>query len=137
MRLLLVEDDDVEAEAVIRSLKKSKFLNKVVHVEDGKAALDTLRGESGFDRLDRPHLVLVDLNMPRMSGLEMLEEMRRDPQLKDTVVFVLTTSESERDREQAYQYNIAGYIVKERAGVDFYNLVQLLDDYGLVVALPA
>ena len=87
-------------------------------------------------QVPRPYIILLDLNMPRMGGLEFLKEVRADPGLSDSVVFVLTTSDDDADRCQAYRQHIAGYCVKSRVGADFLELTGLLKAYWRVVELP-
>lgn len=135
--ILLVEDDDIDAEGVQRAFKRQKIANPIVRVKDGLEALSLLRGEEGVERLVTSSvIILLDINMPRMNGHEFLAEIRNDEKLKSSVVFVLTTSEAENDIYQAYQKNVAGYILKSRAGSDFANLVGLLDNYWRFVEMP-
>ena len=134
--ILLVDDDDVAAEAVERAFHRAKIANPIVRARDGVEALAMLRDKSVPPTVSRPHLILLDLKMPRMNGLTFLQELRNDPELKQTIVFVLTTSDSEKDRYDAYKHLIAGYIVKSRAGQDFMELIQLLDHYWRVVEFP-
>jgi len=137
LNLLLVEDDDVAAEAVIRGLKKHAMDCPVVPAEDGKAALQILRGNHSERRISKPYLVLLDLNMPRMNGFEFLEALRADPELRHTVVFVLTTSNAEADLTRAYEGNIAGYMVKSATGPKFSGLARFLAEYRGAVQLPS
>lgn len=134
--ILLIEDDKVDAEAMDRALKKAKIINPLVRVTDGLEALDLLRGTNDVDPLPRPYIILLDLNMPRMNGLEFLTEIRGDDHLKDSVVFVLTTSDADRDKVAAYEKQVAGYIVKSKAGEDFVKLISLLDHYWRIVEMP-
>lgn len=136
VNILIVEDDDVAAEAVVRSLRKNALDFSVTLARDGMEALEILRGERADLTIAKPYLILLDLNMPRMNGLEFLEEVRNDHALRDAVVFVLTTSNAESDRNRAYQMNIAGYMVKSRVGPQFIKLANLLDDYRNTVSLP-
>lgn len=129
--LLLVEDDDVDAMAVERSFAKCHIGNPLVRANDGLDALEKVR--SG--QVPRPFVVLLDLQMPRMNGLEFLEAVRQDPALADLVIFVLTTSKAEEDMTAAYQKQIAGYFVKEDRGRGFLNVIQLLDEYWNIVYL--
>jgi CheY-like chemotaxis protein len=133
--LLLVEDNEVDREALRRAFRAQHITVPVVEAYDGLEALAILRGEGG-DRLRRPHMVLLDLNMPRMNGIELLKEIRADPSLKDTVVFVLTTSRSEEDIAASYDECVAGYLVKGELGRDFTGLLELLAAYTRVVELP-
>lgn len=86
--------------------------------------------------MPRPNLILLDLNMPRMGGIEFLEELRTDPNLKDSVVFVLTTSDAEADRLAAYDHFVAGYMVKSKIGENFFQLADMLEGYWRIVELP-
>ena len=134
--VLLVEDDDVDAEAVIRSIRRSQVPVDVVWVEDGVEALEVLRDQHPSERVERPVIVLLDLNMPRMDGFEFLRALRTDPALRDLVVFVLSTSAAESDRTRAYHENIAGYLVKSSVGPQFARLARLLQTYQTAVTLP-
>lgn len=131
--ILLVDDDDVDAMGVERALKMLKIANPVVRARDGVEGLELLRHESA---VQRPYIVLLDINMPRMHGLEMLAELRADSQLSRAVVFVLTTSKSDEDKVAAYQQHIAGYIVKNHVGDGFLRVMEMLDHYWRVVELP-
>jgi CheY-like chemotaxis protein len=134
--VLLVEDDDVDAEAVIRSIRRSQVPVDVVWVEDGIEALEVLRGEHDYQRVERPVIVLLDLNMPRMDGFEFLHALRSDAALRDLVVFVLSTSSADADRTRAYHDNIAGYLVKSSVGPQFSRLARMLLSYQTAVTLP-
>jgi CheY-like chemotaxis protein len=126
--VLLVDDDDVAAEAVVRGLRKHAMDCPVVIAEDGKIALEILRDQHER-KITKPMLVLLDLNMPRMNGIEFLKELRTDQGLKSTVVFILTTSGAEADRSRAYNEGIAGYMVKSGVGPQFKGLSRLLTEY--------
>jgi CheY-like chemotaxis protein len=130
--ILLVEDDDIDAMSIERALKKLRLANPYYRAVDGVEGLAILRNQG----VGRPFIILLDLNMPRMNGLEMLVELRKDPKLTDSVVFVLTTSNDDQDRAQAYKEHIAGYIVKSKLDSDFTELLQLLDHYWRLVELP-
>ncbi|MBQ4844585.1 response regulator [Pseudoalteromonas sp. MMG013] len=130
--ILLVEDDDIDAKSVVRAFKKMRIANPIIRAKDGMYALELLKN----DEVPKPFLILLDLNMPRMGGLELLAELRNDQQLKGSVVFVLTTSKDEQDKFAAYDQNIAGYIVKENLQHGFDELVKLLDHYWRIVELP-
>jgi CheY-like chemotaxis protein len=136
LSILLVEDDDVAAEGVIRSLARNGVNLPVAWVEDGLAALAVLRGQSVRREIRRPRLVLLDLNMPRMNGFEFLAALRADPALRDEVVFVLTTSDIDADRTRAYHEQIAGYMVKSDVGPQFAKLAGLFLAYRDAVCLP-
>ncbi len=136
LTILLVEDDDVAAESVVRSLHKAGLRFPVVWAEDGVQALDALRGLDPARPVPRPRVVLLDLNMPRMNGFEFLQALRADPQLSGDVVFVLTTSDADTDRSRAYHAHIAGYMVKSAVGPQFARLAQLLGLYQHAIRLP-
>jgi CheY-like chemotaxis protein len=136
LTILLAEDDDVAAEAVVRSLQKAGLNFPVVWAEDGEQALRALRGQDPSRPVPRPRVTLLDLNMPRMNGFEFLRALRADDDLGDDVVFVLTTSDADTDRMRAYHEHIAGYMVKAAVGPQFSRLAQLLGLYQHVIRLP-
>jgi CheY-like chemotaxis protein len=136
LSLLLVEDDDVAAEAVVRGLRKHASDCPVVAAEDGATALQILRGKDAGHRIAKPYLVLLDLNMPGMNGFEFLRELRADEQLRNTVVFVLTTSGADSDRARAYREHIAGYMVKSEVGPQFGGLARFLTEYRAAIRFP-
>jgi len=103
---------------------------------DGIEALAVIRGSGDEPALARPYVVILDLNMPRMNGLEFLRELRSDKAFAATTVFVLSTSGADADLEAAYSHQIAGYIQKDRAGLEFLGLIDMLDSYWRVVTLP-
>jgi len=133
--ILLVEDDDVDAERVTRAFRKAGIATPIRRARDGIEALEILRGETP-PTLPRPFIILLDLKLPRMGGLQFLGCLREIAELRDTVVFVLTTSSNESDRCKAYQNNVAGYIVKSRTNGDFVNIASMLEWYWRVVELP-
>lgn len=137
VQILLVEDDEIDQMAVRRAFRRAKLENDIVAAGDGLEALEILRGEHDEKELEGPFIILLDLNMPRMGGLEFLEEIRKDEKLGKSVVFVLTTSDDEGDIAAAYEANVAGYIVKSRVGESFKDLVSVLDPYWKLVQLPA
>jgi CheY-like chemotaxis protein len=136
LNILVVEDDDVAAESIIRGLRKLDAPCHITVAEDGLVALNILRCQDQERRLNRPRVVLLDLNMPRMDGFEFLDSLRADPKIRDTVVFVLTTSTADIDRSRAYQQNIAGYMVKSAVGPQFSKLIRLMNNYREAVRLP-
>ena len=110
-----------------------KILNPIFRVRNGIEALTLLREES---KISPPYIILLDINMPKMNGLEMLAELRLDEKLKRAVVFVLTTSKADEDRIEAYNHNVAGYIIKNQLGDGFLKVMGMLDHYWRVVELP-
>src|SRR5207237_10702795 len=112
LHILLVDDDEVDVMNVQRAFKKNNIVNPLYIAANGLEALDLLRGQ-GVKAIPGPRrLILLDLNMPKMSGLEFLRAIREDPELRHLTVVVLTTSDDERDRIEAYNLNVAGYIIK-------------------------
>ena len=136
LSILLVDDDEVDVLTLKDAFDENDMQNRVYQACDGVEALAMLRGEGDLQPLPWPLLILLDLNMPRMNGIEFLQALRADPQLHQSVVFVLTTSMSERDLEQAYQQHIAGYTVKSNTGESFTDLVRLIKAYRAVVQFP-
>jgi CheY-like chemotaxis protein len=130
--ILLVEDDDVDAMGIQRAFKKLKLANQIHRAKDGVEALEMLRSQSVI----KPYILLLDLNMPRMGGLEMLHELRKDSEITDAVIFVLTTSKDDEDKISAYKEHIAGYIVKSKLDSSFSELLKLLDCYWRLIELP-
>jgi CheY-like chemotaxis protein len=131
--IMVVDDDDVDAMGIERALKKLKVLNPIVRAKDGVEGLAILRQP---DVLHKPYILLLDINMPRMNGLEMLNVLRSDPNLSSTVVFMLTTSKIDEDKVAAYQQHVAGYIVKTQLEDCFIRVISMLDQYWRVVELP-
>jgi CheY-like chemotaxis protein len=103
---------------------------------DGIEALQILKGTGSHARLAKPNLLFVDLNLPRMSGIQLVTAIREDHELHDAVIFVLTTSNRQQDKSAAYALNVAGYILKEKSGEDFQSLFSLVNSYRRIVELP-
>lgn len=114
INILLVEDDEVDVMNVKRAFKKYKITNPLFLAGNGIEALYMLQSQNGEPPLvpENRRLILLDLNMPKMNGLEFLQELRQKEELKRTPVIVLTTSDEDRDRIEAYNLNVAGYILK-------------------------
>ena len=128
--ILLVEDNPDHAELVVRSFQDHRVANQIHCVADGEAALDYLfrRGEyADAESSPRPHVILLDLRLPRIDGLEVLQEIKTDEKLRCIPVVVLTTSEAEGDLARAYEHHANSYLVKP---VDFGKFTQLMDDLG-------
>jgi CheY-like chemotaxis protein len=135
--VLLVDDDDVDVMAVKRAFQAARISNPITVARDGVEGLARLRGDDGMPKLKRPYVIVLDLNMPRMDGIEFLTELRADEEHHDAVVFVLTTSKDDTDRSRSYDKNVAGYILKSEVGEGFLRLTELLDNFWRVVLLPA
>jgi CheY-like chemotaxis protein len=136
VNILLVDDDVMDVRIVQRTFQKQKIANPIHVACDGVEALEMLRGHEGHTPLPRPFLILLDLNMPRMDGITFLQTLRQDPDLHTSPVFVLTTSDDDRDKIAAYNQHIAGYLLKTQAGYDFLQIVQLVEQFVLTVQFP-
>jgi CheY-like chemotaxis protein len=136
-QLLHVEDDDLCLMGLNRAFRAAKIAIPVSFAHDGIEALEMLRGTNGRPRLPRPYVVLLDLNMPRMDGIEFLQELRNDPDLKRSIVFVMTTSAAPGDLVKAYDLGVAGYLLKSSSVNVFSEAAALLDAYWRVVEFPA
>jgi CheY-like chemotaxis protein len=134
--ILLVEDDDGDFKLVQRAFRKAGIANQLIRAIDGVDALEMLNGTHGKMSIKRPYMLMVDINMPRMNGLNLVRTIREDPKLKDTIVFMLTTSKHDEDKQTAYNLNVAGYILKENAGHDFLELIGLIGGYSRIVEMP-
>jgi len=136
LKILLVEDDEVDAEGVRRALAREGVAHEIRVARDGIDALRILRGSASRRGIEQPYIVLLDLNLPRMNGLELLEEIRSDPGLAESIIFVLTTSDAERDRAAAYRRQVAGYMLKSKVGEECARLTGLLHRYRRLVEFP-
>ncbi|ATB31244.1 response regulator [Melittangium boletus] len=133
LNILLVDDDSVDVMHVQRAFKKSNIQSTLHVANDGRQALEMLR-EGQVPATNR--LILLDLNMPRMNGLEFLSAIRADPALSSTPVVVLTTSNDDRDRVQSYAHHVAGYLLKPVTSPAFVELMTALNAYWSRVELP-
>jgi CheY-like chemotaxis protein len=122
--ILLVDDSNEEINLLQRAFRISNVANPLFTANDGMEALDKLRGRNDMEKISpTPKIILLDINMPRMNGHEFLKELRADKDLHSTSVFVLTSSNDEKDRMEAYNYHVAGYILKP---ITVENLVKAL-----------
>ncbi|WP_431662204.1 response regulator [Pantanalinema rosaneae] len=131
INILLVEDDAVDVMNVQRAFRKNHIANPLYIAQNGVEALAMLRGKDGQPPAvpnDR-RLILLDLNMPRMGGIEFLRELRSDPDLQSTPVVVLTTSNQDQDRVEAYHLNVAGYLLKPVTFQNFAEVMATLNKY--------
>src|SRR4051812_43059363 len=133
LNILLVEDDELDVMNVERAFKKNNLVNPLYVAGNGLEALEMLRG----DKMPKDRrLILLDLNMPKMGGIEFLKELRADPVLHALTVVVLTTSDVERDKVKAYDLNVAGYILKPVTLAAFIEIMAALNKYWSVNELP-
>jgi CheY-like chemotaxis protein len=133
---MIVDDDKIDTMALRRCFRALEIENPVVEARSGVEALARLRGTDGHGAMPEPHLVLLDLNMPCMGGLEFLDEVRNDPALRRTLIFVLTTSAAPQDRNRCYDRNVAGYMVKHRESRASMETVSMLQKYWTTVSFP-
>src|SRR5687768_10528327 len=134
MTILLVEDDEVDVMNVKRAFKKNNISNRLVVASNGIDALEILRSVSPEN--PRPKIVLLDLNMPRMGGIEFLKEIRQDADLSSLSVFVMTTSNEDSDKIEAFNLNVAGYILKPLSMDRFISAVSTLNSYWTLCEYP-
>ncbi len=131
LEILLVEDNPADAELTIRALKKSRLANHLVHVADGQQALDFLFGEgsyAGRDVMQQPKVVLLDLKLPKVGGIEVLRKLRADERTKLVPIVVLTSSHEDQDVIETYKLGANSYIVKP---VEFENFSQAVSNMGM------
>lgn len=136
VHILLAEDDLIDEKAFLRAIEKLRITNPVTVARDGMEAWEILKGMDGKPPLPRPNLLVLDINMPRMNGLELLERIRDDAELHDSIVFMLTTSNDDEDKIEAFNLNVAGYMLKSDVGNSFVKAVELVDNYWRVVEFP-
>jgi CheY-like chemotaxis protein len=133
IHLVVIEDDDVDVESVVRSLNRNGIFGEISVFRDGLEALQALQQKS-FNLDSRPLLILLDLDLPRLNGIEFLDALRSDPRLCGTAVFVLTLSDRTEDKLAAYDRQVAGYLLKPKLGASFALLPKLLRSYSQLVA---
>jgi CheY-like chemotaxis protein len=130
--VLLVEDDSIDAMTVKRALKDLNVTNPLVHTVNGEEALTYLKGEGN----KRPCIILLDLNMPKMSGVELLQVIKNDDKYKKIPVVVLTTSREERDKVETFRLGVAGYMLKSIDYKEFVEIVRTISLYWTLSELP-
>ena len=136
--VLLVEDNDDDIELTKIGFEQAEFAVDLRVVSDGEQCLDYLRRQNAYATSPTPDLVLLDLHMPRMSGMEVLDAINADANLRHLPVIVLTTSSSDREIREAYQRHCSGYLIKPVGFADFVKTVQALEGYWFsLVALPS
>jgi CheY-like chemotaxis protein len=128
--ILLVEDDEVDVKALRWAFEKLKVANPVLVARDGVEAWALL------PTVPRPYLIITDISMPRMNGIELLRKIRQSEQYRDSIVFVLTTSNDDKDKIDAYDLNVAGYMLKSDMGTSFTRAIGLIENYWKIVEFP-
>lgn len=138
MHILLVEDDEVDVMNVRRAFKKNNIANPLYLAANGLEALAILRGQAKIEPVmpSARRLILLDLNMPKMNGIEFLRELRLDERLRSIPVIVLTTSNEDRDKVEAYNLNVAGYILKPVTFSNFVEVMATLNKYWMLSEIP-
>lgn len=136
INMLLVEDDELDVMNVRRAFRKNNISNPLYVASNGVEALAMLRGEGEVTIPEERRLILLDLNMPKMGGIEFLRELRKDANLRHITVVVLTTSDEERDKVDAYNLNVAGYLLKPVTLSAFIEIMATLNKYWTVNELP-
>ena len=134
--ILLLEDDYLDVIDIRRSLDKMKVLYKLHVAKNGEEAIDILSGKGEMALNTLPDIALIDINMPKMNGIEFLRELRADPELRLIPVIVLTTSNEDKDKVEAYNLNVAGYILKPVTFSSFVEAVATLNKYWTLSELP-
>lgn len=132
LSFLLIEDDEDHAELVIRSLKNNRVINRIDHINNGAEALDYLFGKGKYHSQQLPDIILLDLKLPKIDGLEVLEKIKSDERLKMIPVVVLTTSDAEKDRTSAYLKHANSYLVKP---LDFNQFRKMAEELNLYWAI--
>lgn len=131
VEILLVEDNPTDAELTLRALKKHHLANRIVTVTDGEEALDFIFGRGAFQNREienGPQMILLDLKLPKVDGLEVLKAVKADPRTKIIPVVILTSSKEEKDIIESYQLGVNSYIVKP---VNFDNFIEAVKNIGL------
>ena len=134
VEVLLIEDNPEDAELTIRVLKKHHLANNLIHLQDGEAALDFLFAEGSSNI---PRLILLDLKMPKMSGMQVLEKVKSDDELKSIPVVILTSSQEDPDIAKCYSLGANSYIVKPVDSNNFFNAIKEMGMYWMILSQPA
>ncbi|MFZ0035269.1 MAG: response regulator [Sedimentisphaerales bacterium] len=134
--ILLVEDDSVDAMTVKRAFKDLKVANLLVHKLNGEEALEYLRGNGNGNTIGKPCVVLLDLNMPRMNGIEFLKVIKADDKLRTIPVVVLTTSQEQQDKIESFKLSVAGYMLKSVDYKKFVDVIRTINLYWTLSESP-
>lgn len=135
INILLIEDDEIDIMNVKRAFKKNNIENPLFIANDGLEAINMLTGNQ-VDKIPKPRIILLDLNMPRMGGIEFLQKLRIKEEFKDISVFIMTTSNEDNDKVEAYKLNVAGYILKPLSMEKFVDAVSTLKSYWKLCEYP-
>ncbi|MCD6019585.1 MAG: response regulator [Bacteroidetes bacterium] len=136
VEILLVEDSASDAEMTINALKKNNLANKLLHLKDGSAALDFIFGEGAYlgrSVEDKPRVILLDLKMPKVNGIEVLERIRSDARTRTIPVVMLTSSREDPDIEKCYELGVNSYVIKPVAFEEFQKAISNLGLFWMIV----
>ena len=136
MKVLVVEDNPDNVTIIKRAMRKSEVKCELYFARDGEEALDFLHREGEFEDVPRPDLILLDLNLPKINGLEVLAKVKEDERLRRIPVIVLTISEREEDMVKAYDSGAASYMTKPVDSKDFERLIGTVQDYWRIARIP-
>lgn len=140
VEILFVEDSMDDATLTIRALTKSGFTNKLLHVKDGAEALDFIYCKGMYasrNIIEKPKLILLDLKMPKVSGMQVLEKVKSDPDLKSIPVVILTSSKEDPDVKKCYSLGANSYIVKPVDSNNFFNAIKEIGMYWMILSEPS
>jgi len=137
IKVLVVEDNPNDVAIIKRAMRKSDVKCELNFARDGEEALDFLYGQGEFEDAPRPDLILLDLNLPKINGLEVLAKIKEDDRLKRLPVIVLTISEREEDMVKAYNSGAASYMTKPVDSKDFERLIQTVQEYWRIARIPS
>lgn len=139
IEILVVEDNPNDAELAIRTLKQSRISNQILWLDDGEKALDYLKGEGEYDGRNvksKPKVIFLDLKLPRMDGLQVVEQIRKIKNLENIPVVMMTSSQEQKDRIEGYKYGINSYITKPMSFQAFTKAINDVGYYWLVLNQP-
>jgi CheY-like chemotaxis protein len=136
LQILLAEDDDGHARLIERNLKRAGFINQIVRARDGQEALDFVRGAASSPAA-KQFLLLLDINMPRIDGVEVLRQLKSDPRTAKTPVIMLTTTDDPREVERCYEYGCSVYMTKPVRHEDFVEALTRLGMFLEIIKLPS
>lgn len=137
IHFMLVDDDAIDIKDMQRTFRKNNIPNPLHVATNGLEALNKLLGQNGEKKISpTPRIIILDINMPKMNGIEFMKNIRAQKQLKSLLVFILTTSNNEKDIMDAYNLNVAGYIVKPFQISDFMEIISSLHHYWNLLEFP-
>lgn len=133
--LFFIDDDEIDILAIKRALKKKNIKNPIFDAKDGQEAWNKLNGIDATP-IPTPYIIFLDLNMPKMNGIELLKKIRNTDKFKKIIIFIMTTSDNQRDKDQVYNLNVAGYIIKNSHSGNFDKIAEMIRLYSEIVSMP-